>query len=471
MHLDLLLQGGSIISDSGRFQGSIGIAHGKVVGEFAPGSEPAASEIVDCRGKLILPGLIDMHCHHREGSEKGFEYKETIETATRAAAAGGVTTTVGMPNVNPPPNSQARLQAQFDRYRAGAIGDWNFNPAPTIPEEIPRLAKMGITAFKIFMVTDTGRDYPHMPGIGVHDHGRLLDIMKACAEVNVPLMVHPHDQALMTSIEHEYWARGERDCYAYAKAYAAHDGLIWETAIATLLRLQRASGCHLHLLHTQTSGSIDLIRRAKDAGQHVTCEINPWALFLGCDWGAIQRLGSYALSYWVPEKNLPDLWTGLRDGSIDIVATDHAPHTREEKELGWTDGWKAHTGTPSVQFYLSLLLTAAREGRISLERVVEATSAAPARIFGIQGKGSLKPGADADLVVVDPQLEYDIRDEDVLSLIGWTPYAGRKVIGAPVRTLVRGRTVFLDGKVVGEKGWGQQAVAQYPGYASVRRAA
>ena len=272
-------------------------------------------------------------------------------------------------------------------------------------------------------------------------------------------MVHPHDQALMDVIEHEFWARGERDALAYAKAYAAHDGVIWETAIATLLRLQKAAGCHLHILHTQTAGSVQLIREAKARGQKVTCELNPWALFLGCDWAAIQRLGSYALSYWVPEKNVPGLWEGVKDGTIDIIATDHAPHTREEKEIGWTDGWKAHTGTPSTQFYLSMFLTAATEGKVSLERVVEATSTRPARLFRLDRKGEIRPGYDADLVLVDLESEYEIRDEDVLSLVGWSPYAGRRFKGKPVRTILRGRTIYVDGKVVGEKGYGKQAVS------------
>jgi len=204
---------------------------------------------------------------------------------------------------------------------------------------------------------------------------------------------------------------------------------------------------------------VQLIREAKAAGQKVTCELNPWALFLGCDWSAIQRLGSYALSYWVPEKNVPGLWQGVNDGTIDIIATDHAPHTREEKEIGWTDGWKAHTGTPSTQFYLSMFLTAALEGRLPLERVVEACSTAPARLFKLDKKGEIRPGFDADLVLVDLENEYEIRDEDVLSLVGWSPYAGRKVKGKPVRTIVRGRTVYKDGKVIGEKGFGKQAKA------------
>ena len=199
------------------------------------------------------------------------------------------------------------------------------------------------------------------------------------------------------------------------------------------------------------------LRAAKDAGQAVSAELNPWALFLGNDWSNIERLGSYALSYWVPEKNVGPLWAALRDGTIDLISTDHAPHTREEKEPGWTDGWKAHTGTPSAQFYVPLFLDAAVRGLISLERLVELLAAAPARTFGLVDKGRLEPGAHADIAIVDLEREFEIRDEDVLSKIGHTPYAGRRVRGAVTSTLVRGREVYRDGAVVGDPGWGRQA--------------
>jgi dihydroorotase len=307
------------------------------------------------------------------------------------------------------------------------------------------------------MVVDTGRSYPHMPGIGVHDHGDLMNIFEAIGPTGLPLMVHPHDQALMTHIEHQFWDRGEHDFRAYARAYSAYDGIIWDVAAAVLIRIQKATGTPLHLLHTQTEGVVEQLRRAKDAGQRVTAELNPWAVFLGNDWPTIERLGSYALSYYIPEKNTEPLWQALRDGTIDLVSTDHAPHTREEKEPGWTDGWQAHTGTPSTQFYVPLLLDAANSGRISLERVVELTSAAPARVFRLASKGRLDVGADADLAIVDLDRTFEIRDEDVIGKIDWTPYAGRRVRGAIDTTIVRGRPVFEGGRVVGEQGWGRQA--------------
>lgn len=451
---DTVIRGGTIVTAAGRFAADIAIRDGIIAALMAPGESIEAGTSIDANGRHILPGAIDVHSHHRE---PGFEHKEDIVSASMACAAGGVTTSFAMPNVDPPPTEPGRLAAMLERYRERAIVDWNINAAGTVPAALAEMATMGIAAFKVFMVVDTGRSYPHMPGIGVHDHGKLLEIFEAVGPTGLALMVHPHDQQLMDHIERQYWARGERDFRAYAKAYAAHDGIIWDTAAALLLRLQLATGTQLHLLHTQSRGVIEQIRGAKARKQRVSAELNPWAVFLGNDWATIERLGSYALSYYVPEHNTEPLWEALRDGTIDLVSTDHAPHTREEKEPGWTDGWKAHTGTPSTQFYVPMLLDAARSGRLTLERVVELTSTAPARVFGLEHKGRIEVGADADLAIVDLDATLEIRDEIVLSKIGWTPYAGRRVRGAIDRTLVRGRVVYEDGTVTGIPGWGRQA--------------
>jgi len=451
---DLVIRGGTVVTSTGRIRADVAIDGEQIAALVRPGTPLVARETIDANGRHVLPGAIDVHSHHRE---PGYTHKEDIVTAMQACAAGGVTTSFAMPNVQPPPNTAERLDAMIELYGRRAIVDWNINAPGTVPEEIPALATRGIAAFKVFMVVDTGRDYPHMPGIGVHDHGKLLEIFETIGPTGLPLMVHPHDQALMRHIEEGFWARGERDARAYARAYSAYDGIIWDTAAALLLRLQLATGTPLHLLHTQTTGVVDQLRAAKARGQRVSAELNPWALFLGNDWSTIERLGSYALSYYVPEKNTEPLWEALRDGTIDLISTDHAPHLREEKEPGWTDGWKAHTGTPSTQFYVPLFVDAAVRGVLPLERVVELVATAPARTFGLGGKGRIEVGADADIAIVDLNAELEIRDEIVLSKIGWTPYAGRRVRGVVQATLVRGRVVYHDGRVTGLPGWGRQA--------------
>jgi dihydroorotase len=455
MSYDLLIRGGTVVSDQGRIEADVAIEGERIAALLTPGTDVSASRTIDAAGKHLLPGAIDVHSHHRE---PGFTHKEDIISATSGCAAGGVTTSFAMPNVQPPPNTPERLAAMLELYDQKAIVDWNVNAAGTVPEHLAELATMGIAAFKVFMVVDTGRDYPHMPGIGVHHHGKLLEIFETVADTGKVLMVHPHDQELMDHIEAGYWDRGERDFRAYAKAYAAYDGIIWDTAAALLLRLQLATGTPLHLLHTQTEGVVEQVRAAKARGQQVSAEINPWAVFLGNDWANIERWGSYALSYYVPEKNTEPLWGALRDGTIDLVSTDHAPHTREEKEPGWTDGWKAHTGTPSTQFYVPMLLDAAADGRISLERIVGATSTQPARVFGLAAKGRLEVGYDADIAIVDLAREWTITDADVISRSDWTPYAERTLRGGIDRTLVRGRVIYEEGTVVGDPGWGRQAI-------------
>jgi dihydroorotase len=452
--LDTVIRGGTVMTPGGPIVADVGIRDGRIVALSAPGESLSADIGIDAAGRHVLPGAIDVHSHHRE---PGFTAKEDIVSATSASAAGGVTTSFAMPNVDPPPNTASRLDAMIELYRSRSLIDWNINAAGTVVEEIPALAERGIAAFKVFMVVDTGRSYPHMPGIGVHDHGTLLEIFETVGPTGLPLMVHPHDQALMRRIEEQFWARGERDFRAYAKAYAAHDGIIWDVAAAVLLRLQRATGTRLHLLHTQTIGVVEQIRAAKRAGQAISAELNPWAVFLGHEWDTIERLGSYALSYWVPEVNLPTLWSALRDGSIDLVSTDHGPHLRDEKEPGWTDGWKAHTGTPSAQFYVPLLLDASEAGLLTLEDVVRLTSSAPAAVFGLGSKGRIGIGADADLMIVDLKRTLTITDDIVLSKIGWTPFAGREVRGVIDLTMVRGQVVYRDGQVVGQQGWGRQA--------------
>lgn len=453
---DIVIRGAKAILEDGTRAADIAIDGETIAAITAAGAAPKGKREIEADGLVALPGLIDMHSHHRE---PGFSHKEDLAAIGRQCAAGGVTTSVAMPNVNPPPTTAANLDEMLALYRQRAMVDYNVNASGVQLDEIPKLAERGILAFKIFMVVDTGRSYPHMPGIGLHKHGELYERMKAIKATGLPLMVHPHDQALMDAIEREYWDRGERDFRAYAKAYAHDDGVIWDTAVAVLLRLQEATGVRLHLLHTQTRRVVEMLRAAKAAGRTVSAEVNPWCFWLDNDWANIERLGSYALSYFVAPHHAEAVYAGFRDGTVDIMATDHAPHLREEKEPGWKDGWKAHTGTPSEQFYLSLLLTDVNDGKIGLERVADATATRPAKLFGLYPrKGAIRVGADADIVLVDLAEKRTIRDEDVLSKCGWTPYAGREVRGAARYTFLRGRAIYDDGKIAVKDGFGKQAV-------------
>jgi len=451
--MDLVVKGGKVWTPGGLIEADIAVHQGKVAALAKPTALPDSfSAVIEAKGKVVIPGLVDTHTHHRE---PGFTHKEDITTATQAAAAGGVTLSIGMPNVDPPTTTVERYRNVIEISKKKAIVDFNHNPSGTVPEEISKLAEAGCLGFKIFMVRDTGRDYPHMPGIGLHNHGALFRCFEEVAKTGLPLMIHPHDQDLMDVIEQKYWQRGDRSPQAYARAYRDFDGIIWDTAIATILRFQKATGVKLHILHMSTPGGLEMARRAKEEGRPVSVEVNPWALFLG-SWENVEKLGPYCLGFWVPEHHVETLWKGIDDGTVDLIGTDHAPHTKEEKDVGWKDMWKSPGGEPQIQDYLKLFLTAVNEGKLTLDKLVRITSYNPARIFGVlPRKGVIQVGSDADLVIVDMNKEETITNETTYTRVGWTPYHGRKVKGVPVYTIVRGKVVMRDGKVIGKPGDGE----------------
>lgn len=447
-----VVQGSEVFTDDQVQSLDIVIDGEHIGGLVAPGTGPSDAEIIDGTGLLAIPGAIDVHVHTRD---PGYTHKEDLITCTRAAAAGGYTTIFGMPNLDPPTMSVGDLDQVLGLYATKSIVDYNHNPAAKLIDEIPGMAERGIAAYKIYMVVDTGRSYPHPSAIGVHDHGELYLAMKAIAETGLRLMVHPHDQAIMDVIEQGYWAAGDRSPQAYGKTLAADDGIIWDTATALLIRMAEATGCKLHIVHVQTTRQVEMLTNARQRGIDVTGEVNHWALFLG-RMSDIDEQGSYVLSYHVPDHHRDALWEAMESGVVDMLSSDHAPHTREEKEVGWTDAWAAHTGTPGIQHQLPLMIDAYHNGKISLPRLVDLVSTAPARVFGLRSKGRIEAGLDADITLLDLDREWTITNDTVLSKIGWTPYDGRTVRGAVARTMVRGTDVWVDGNVVGEPGHGRQ---------------
>ncbi|MBN9265744.1 MAG: amidohydrolase family protein [Hyphomicrobium sp.] len=455
MKADLVLSGADIVTPGGVVRADIAVKNGKIVCLTAGEMTPAADERIDVSGKIVLPGGVDTHTHLRE---PGFTHKEDILSGTRTAAAGGYTTVSGMPNVEPVTTTVERYLDAIEMYKRSSLVDFNHNPSPTRLEEIPKLAAAGALGFKVYMITDKGVSYPHMPELGVHHQGKLFEIGEAVQKTGLPLMVHPNNQELIDTLSDRAIAAGDTSYQTVARLSASYDGIVFDSAITYLCRMQEVLGFHLHVLHVRSPRSVEVIRTAKRNKQKVSAEINPHMIFLCNDWDEIERLGPYALNLWNGPDTTEMLWEAIRDGSIDVIGSDHAPHLREEKEIGWTNMFVAANGTPKIQETLPLFLDQVHAGRLSLERLVEIFSSTPAKLFGLYPrKGAIQVGSDADLVVVDPQKKQVLRNEDMLSKCGWSSWDGREVTGATLHTLVRGTFVYRDGEVVGKPGHGEHA--------------
>lgn len=450
---DLVVASNQILTAGGWLRGQIGVRGGRIEALLAPDVSVTAGRLVDVGEKHVIPGLIDTHVHLRD---PGYRYKETVEAGTRAAAAGGVTSIFDMPNVRPPTTTVERLRAHLSNAKAQAMVDFGHIASGVIPETIPDLAAGGASALKIWMMEDVGRDYPHAPGTAVTNHGVLYRCFEAAAETDIPLFIHPHDQHVYEVMVERARRDWGTDFRSYAKARHSGDGVVINSGVATALEFQRATRAHMHMLHLSTRAGIDMIRRAKAEGRRVTGEVNPNALFVGNTWENLEKRGPFILGAWVPEDDVEAIWEGVDDGTVDVFASDHGPHTKDEKEPGWEDMYATPGGSPSIEHYPRLLFDAVNQGRLTLEKVVELCATNPARLMGYDDrKGSIKIGADADLVVVDMEREETITAANSHYMCGWTNLEGVTVKGVPSMTILRGNVIMEDGNVTAEPGSGE----------------
>jgi dihydroorotase (multifunctional complex type) len=450
---DLVVRSHAIVADGGQFDGAVAIHEGRIAALLGAAETVEAARVVDVGSHEVIPGLVDTHAHFRD---PGYTHKEDIESGTRAAAAGGVTTVFDMPNVDPPTNTAARLRAHLDNAARKTIIDIGHNASGVIPENIAELAEAGATAFKVWMMRDIGRDYPHPPGTSVSDHAVLYRIFEEVAKTGRPLYVHPHDQALYALFVQRAQAEWGMDFRSYARALRGGDGVVLNTAISLLLEFQRSTGVRLHVLHLSTRDGVRMVREVKAQGRTVTAEANPFAMFVTNDWSNIERLGPFALGFWVPEVDNPAMWGAIVDGTIDVVGSDHGAHTREEKELGWTDMYAAPGGSPFIEHYLRMMLTQVNSGRLTLERVIELCCRNPARLAGYYPrKGSISVGADADLVVLDMDHEEVLHATNSHYRCGWMSSEGLQSKGRPTMTIRRGEIIMRDGEVTAAAGSGK----------------
>ena len=421
---DLLVKGGTLVNHDGVAPRDIGIVAGKVraIGSLATAD---AGEVIDATGLHILPGVIDTQVHFRE---PGLTHKEDLESGSRSAVMGGVTCVFEMPNTHPPTTGEAELSDKVRRARHRMHCDFAFWMGGTHANaahvaELERLP--GAAGIKVFMGSSTG-------SLLVADDAGVAAILRRTRR---RAAFHSEDEGRLD----------ERKPLRVAGDPASHP--VWRDAEAALrctrrlIAIARAEGARIHVLHISTGDEIELLRASKDL---VSCEVTPHHLTLSAD--DYPRLGT-KLQMNPPVRDTVHraaLWEGLAQGVLDILGSDHAPHTASEKEQPYPASPSGMTG---VQTLVPVMLDHVAAGRLSLMRLVDMTSAGPARLFQLAGKGRVAAGYDADLTIIDLKRSTTITDAAVASRAGWTPHHGRVVTGWPVGTIVRGRRVMWEGEL------------------------
>jgi allantoinase len=439
-----LITGGVVVNADGRQTADIAIIGGRVAAIGAPGTLPPGQVTIDATGLVILPGVIDVHVHFRE---PGLTHKEDWSTGSHAAALGGVKTVFEMPNTNPPvdtvahfdvKNAAAAAKSVVDYGIYGLLGEHNL-------DQLEPLAKAGVCGYKLFLGNTTG-DLP------CPNDGAVLEGFEILARLGLRCSIHAENSPILFWRQNRMKAAGRDDPLAHL---AARTDVVAIEALTRSAVLAEWTGARIHIVHESCAGSLPFIRFFKDRGVDMTVETLPQYLYLSAE--EMLSAGGTILRMNPPIRQKAQqepLWAGLADGTIDMVATDHAPHTVAEKTADSI--WDIACGFPGVQTSLPLMLHAVAEGRMTLESLVRVMSAAPARAFGLFGrKGVIRVGADADLVLVDPVAPHTIRTVDLASRGKVTPYDDWTVTGKVMRTMVRGETVAVDGVVTGTPGWGR----------------
>lgn len=382
-------------------------------------------ETVDASGLTLLPGAIDVHVHFRQ---PGHEHKETWATGSRSAAAGGVTTVVDQPNTSPPTIDGTRFDEKAD-FAAHSLVDYGINGGVNDEWDPESLFERPVFALgEVFLADSTG-------DMGI-DADRFEEALTAAAEAEVPVTVHAENADLFdeSALEGDLGGTGrDADADRWSQFRTAEAEI---DAVESACETGSGAGATLHIAHTSTPEAVDI---AAEAG--ASCEVSPHHLLLSredlSELGTFGRMNPPLRS----EERREQLYERVADGTVDMIATDHAPHTVEEKETGLTD---APSGVPGVETMLPLLLQEVRDGGFKLDRVVDLVATTPADRFGLSQKGRIEEGADADLVLVDLEESEEIQGEALHSKCGWTPFEGRAAV-FPELTIVRGNLVY-DGR-------------------------
>ena len=426
---DLIVRGGEVANHAGRGPADVGVIDGKIafIGDL---SQASAGEVFDATGLTVLPGVIDTQVHFRE---PGLEWKEDLETGSRAAALGGVVAVFEMPNTNPNTTDPDTMADKLARAKDRMWTDHAFYVGGTHENadylgELERLP--GCCGVKVFMGASTG------DLLIADDDG----VRKVLSNVRRRATFHSEDE----------YRLADRRGLARAGDWTSHPEVRdAESAIRStrrLVGLARETGARIHVLHVTTKDEMEYLRFHKDVA---TVEITPQHLTLVAP-EAYERLGPYAQMNPPirSQEHVDALWLwGMQQGVADVLGSDHAPHTKEEKANPYP---ASPSGMPGVQTLVPLMLTHVAKGRLSLERFIDLTSAGAQRVFGTANKGRMAVSYDADLTLVDLKARRTITHDQQATRCGWTPFDGVEVTGWPMATVVRGRVVMRDDELVGQ---------------------
>ena len=432
MYGSLLIKGGKLVSSDGIFETDILIEDGKV---RTIGKGLSGDKVLDAAGKLVFPGVIDEHVHMRE---PGLTYKDDFTNGTKAAAAGGVTTVLEMPNTKPPVDDAERLlekarllapKAYVDFGLYGVIHNAN-------AQKFEEIVKAGAIGFKVFLGPTTGN-------IPSPDDGTLFEVLGKSAKMGVVLAFHAENGDLVKHFLKKFRHRNDPSVHTDARPPICE-----EESIQKLELFSKMTGGRVHIVHMSAKEGVRILREAKSRGVNMSGETNPHYLLLTRK--DYKRFGT-SIKVNPPirdEEDREELWKAINDGTIDTLASDHAPHSKEEKE---GDIWAAAAGFVGVQTLFPLLFDAAVKGRMSFERLSYLTSEGPAKLFGLYPKkGKVMPGSDGDLVIMDPKAEFTITEDWLHAKYPITPFLGWKIRGRVMATILRGEMIAEDGEVIGK---------------------
>ena len=424
---DLVVRGAECVLPSGIARADIGIRDGRIA-EIGMLAKVATEHTIEAKGLHVLPSVIDTQVHFRE---PGNEHKEDLDTGTRAAILGGVTAVFEMPNTAPATTTADALADKLARAKDRAWCDYAFYVGAT-PENAGDLGELerlpGCCGIKIFMGSSTGT-------LLVADDDALARVMSNGVR---RFAVHAEDEARL--IERKAIAEAAADVHAHPEWRDPETAL---RATQRIIALAATVGRPVHVLHVSTAEEMAFLNGHSAA---VSVEVTPQHLTLAApecydDLGTLAQMNPPIRDV----RHRDALWTGVGNGTVNVIGSDHAPHTREEKSADYP---ATPSGMPGVQTLLPVMLDHVNAGRLTLERLVELVSSNPARLFGVKGKGGLVKGSDGDLTLVDLSAPRTIADDWIASRCGWTPFHGRVVSGWPVATVIRGHVVMREDEIL-----------------------